>query len=145
MKHAGPGFQLAFPDLFAAPAATLTVDRRALLFGRDDTPGIVSVTADRQGHACVWRRVDGRVVCEEDRFPNWLFLSRRELLGDLPITELTPSALESTPRLAPGEIGLIQLRGDNHFKHLVLTDRLDEVEAEVLEAAKLSRAENEAE
>src|SRR5207302_8390678 len=74
-----------------------------------------------------------------------LFLSRRELLGDLPITELTPSALESTPRLAPGEIGLIQLRGDNHFKHLVLTDRLDEVEAEVLEAAKLSRAENEAE
>ena len=32
------------------------------LFGWDPTPGIVSVWADRQGRAIVWRREDERVV-----------------------------------------------------------------------------------
>jgi DNA polymerase, archaea type len=141
----GPGFQLAFPDLFPVPTPSNAGDRRALLFGRDDTPGIVSLTADRQGRALVWRRVDGQVVCEEDRFSNWFFLARRELLGELPVTDLTASVLESTPRLEPGEIGLIPLHGDNHFRYLVLTDRLDEVEAQAAEAAKLLRLENEPE
>ena len=141
----GPGFQLAFPDLFPPVAESVSLDRRALLFGRDETPGIVSVTADREGHACVWRRVDSRVVCEEDRFPNWFFLARRDLLGNLPVVELAPSVLESSPRLTPGDVGLVQLRGENHFRYLVLTDRLEEVEARVIEAAKLLRAENEPE
>jgi DNA polymerase I len=141
----GAGFQLAFPDLFPPAPGLAELDRRALLFGRDETPGIVSVTADRQGRACVWRRVAGRVVCEDERFPNWFLLSRPELLRDLPVRELHSSDLASTPDLAPGEIGLVRLNGENHFQHLVLTDRLDEVEAHVLEAAKLMRGENEAE
>jgi hypothetical protein len=47
------------------------VDARRLLFGRDDTPGIVSVSAGRDGRARVWRRISGtdgdpsRVVLEE--------------------------------------------------------------------------------
>ena len=141
----GAGFQLAFPDLFPPVPALTGLDRRALLFGHDETPGIVSVTSDRQGRAYVWRRVGGRVVCEEENFPNWFLLSRPELLGDLPVRELGSSELASTPNLAPGEIGLGRLNGENHFQHVVLTDRLDEVEAHVLEAAKLMRGENEAE
>lgn len=43
------------------------------LFGWDPTPGIVSVWADRIGRALVWRRVDGRVVCSEERFRPWLY------------------------------------------------------------------------
>ncbi len=41
--------------------------------GWDRTPGIVSVWADRDGRALVWRRVGGRVICERDRFRPWLF------------------------------------------------------------------------
>src|SRR5438128_270545 len=107
------------------------IDRRALLFGRDETPGIVSVSANRRGQARVWRRVDGQVVFEEDRFPNWLFLARREFLGDLPIVEMDLSALESKPELPPGAVGLIELRGSHQFKYLVLTDFLDKVEAQI--------------
>ena len=142
-KHFGAGFQLALPDLFAAPVAPAGLGRKTLLFGRDDTAGIVSIEADRQGRAFVWRRVDGRVLCEEDRFPNWFFLARRELLGDLPVTEVEPSVLATGPRLAPNEIGLVRLRGDNHFQYLVLTDRLDEVETQVLETGKRMRGDNE--
>src|ERR687888_1752301 len=55
-----------------------------LLFGRDPTPGIVSVVADRQGRATVWRRLAGQVVAETDRFPNWFLLSDPALLQDFP-------------------------------------------------------------
>src|SRR5688572_32954365 len=111
--------------LTSAPAQT---DRRALLFGRDETPGIVSVVADRRGRARVWRRVDGRVICEEERFPNWLFLARRDFLEGLPTVDLPLSALEGTPELPPGAIGVVELRGDNPLRYLVLTQRLQEVD-----------------
>lgn len=55
----------------------------ALLFGWDPTPGIVSVWADRDGRACVWRRVDGRVVCEENRFRPWMFATDLDDLAHL--------------------------------------------------------------
>lgn len=112
------------------------LDRHTLLFGRDDTPGIVSIVADRRGRARVWRRVNGRVVGEEDGFPNWFFLARRELLDGLTVVETDPSALETKPAVAPGTVGLVRLRGDYPFSYLVLTDRLDEVQARVTEAAR---------
>src|SRR5213593_1882540 len=43
------------------------------LFGWDDTPGIVSVWANRAGKALVWRRIGELVVREEERFRPWLF------------------------------------------------------------------------
>jgi DNA polymerase elongation subunit (family B) len=43
------------------------------LFGWEPTPGIVSVHADREGRALIWRRVGGRLVCEQDRFRPWIF------------------------------------------------------------------------
>jgi DNA polymerase elongation subunit (family B) len=43
-----------------------------LLFGWDGTPGIVSVWADHEGRALVWRRVEGALVCERERFRPWL-------------------------------------------------------------------------
>src|SRR5207247_8011433 len=97
------------------------MDRRSLLFGRDETPGIVSITADRHGHARVWRRVDGRVLCEEDVYPNWMLLSRRTLLSDVPLVEADPEILLDLESIEPSRITLVQLRGDHHFKHLALT------------------------
>ena len=43
------------------------------LFGWNETPGIVSVWANRAGKAVVWRRVRERVVCEVEQFRPWLF------------------------------------------------------------------------
>src|ERR1043166_736212 len=65
------------------PAAALDDDRRQedrrkneWLWGWDPTPGIVSVWAEEDGVARVWRRVPGTpgVICEEERFRPWLLL-----------------------------------------------------------------------
>ncbi|MEA2638874.1 MAG: polymerase, archaea type [Chloroflexota bacterium] len=122
-------------SLFDLAGSQPALDRQALLFGRDPTPGIVSVSADRRGRARIWRRVGDQVVQEEDSYPNWFFLARRELLGELPIEELPVDVLEGKPTAPSGKVGLITLRGSNPFKYLVLTDQLDEVEAQITGAA----------
>ena len=43
------------------------------LFGWDAMPGIVSVWANREGLACVWRREGERITCTKERFRPWLF------------------------------------------------------------------------
>ncbi|MFO0686947.1 MAG: DNA polymerase domain-containing protein [Sandaracinus sp.] len=52
------------------------------LWGWDPTPGIVSVWAEADGRAVVWRRVEGRLLREEARFRPWMLLSARELLPE---------------------------------------------------------------
>ncbi len=44
-----------------------------LLFGWDPTPGIISIWADRDGRALVWRRIQSQTICEHVRFRPWLF------------------------------------------------------------------------
>ncbi|MBZ0233410.1 MAG: hypothetical protein K8M05_13870, partial [Deltaproteobacteria bacterium] len=46
------------------------------LWGWDPTPGIVSVWADGNGEATVWRRVDGRLHVERARFRPWAVVDR---------------------------------------------------------------------
>lgn len=50
------------------------------LWGWDATPGIVSVWAENNGQATVWRRIPetGVLVREEERFRPWLLLDRLE-------------------------------------------------------------------
>ncbi len=45
----------------------------AWLFGWNQTPGIVSIWADRSGRALVWQRDGAQVRCTEERFRPWLF------------------------------------------------------------------------
>lgn len=59
-----------------------------LLFGWDQTPGIVSVWAERTGQAFIWRRVNGRVLLETARYRPWLYASS---LDDLAHVELVAS------------------------------------------------------
>src|SRR5579875_2287100 len=42
------------------------------LFGWDMTPGIVSVWANREGLALIWRREQRRIICARTRFRPWL-------------------------------------------------------------------------
>ena len=53
------------------------------LWGWDDTPGIVSVWAEGNGRATVWRREHGRLIREEERFKPWLLLDRLDDLRHL--------------------------------------------------------------
>jgi len=46
------------------------------LWGWDETPGIVSVWAEADGRAVVWRRVAGELVREEERFRPWVLVDR---------------------------------------------------------------------
>jgi DNA polymerase, archaea type len=51
--------------------------------GWDPTPGIVSVWADRDGAALVWRRADGQLVRESARYRPWLFAAHLDDLAHL--------------------------------------------------------------
>ncbi|MFO7169702.1 MAG: DNA polymerase domain-containing protein [Chloroflexota bacterium] len=65
----------SFRELWEALDRTLgiTADESAL--------GIVSVWADRDGRALVWRRVGAATVCEEQRFRPWVFAATLEDLA----------------------------------------------------------------
>lgn len=60
------------PDFTTMPE-TQYGDEDARLFGWDPTPGIVSVWANRDGRAVVWRRDDEQVTYTVEQFRPWLF------------------------------------------------------------------------
>src|SRR5438034_8974115 len=64
------------------------------LFGWDETPGIGSVWANREGRAIIWRRDGERITCSTERFRPLLFATS---LADL--AHLGPALL---PAAAPG-------------------------------------------
>lgn len=74
------------------------------LFGWDDTPGIVSVWASHAGRALVWRRLEGRLVCEQERFRPWLYAAHLEDLAALG-NNLVPDDPEAafSYRVLPGD------------------------------------------
>src|ERR1051325_10431003 len=54
------------------------------VWGWDPTPGIVSVWAEDDGRAFVWRRLQaGDLVCEQERFRPWLLLRHLDDVRDL--------------------------------------------------------------
>jgi DNA polymerase, archaea type len=53
------------------------------VFGWDPMPGIVSVWAQRDGRAVVWRREGARVLCVKETFRPWLFATTLDDLAHL--------------------------------------------------------------
>jgi DNA polymerase, archaea type len=53
------------------------------LFGWDPTPGIVSVWANREGQAMIWRRVGEQVIFSREHFRSWLFATSLHDLAQL--------------------------------------------------------------
>ena len=90
------------------------------LWGWDPTPGIVSVWADPDGRAIVWRRspATGELIREEERFRPWLLLNR--------IDDLTPAGSRVTVR---------ELEGDGALRYLVTADDARTLATAVLQGA----------
>jgi DNA polymerase elongation subunit (family B) len=81
-----------------------------ILFGWDPTPGIVSVWADQEGQALVYRRVNGGIRWDRERFRPFVFalhLDDVAQLGGALAEEGTPGegAAEITYRVLTGEPG----------------------------------------
>jgi DNA polymerase I len=138
-------------DLDSAPSPSV-LDARLLLFGRDPTPGIVSVSAGRDGRATIWRRVaaaplsrsagegtaNSQIVVEEERFPSWLFLADASILdplkpGRISRREFLDSLDGGMPEVPSGTV-VVDLEGAGVYRHLVLTTRMPEVEARTIAA-----------
>ena len=104
-------------DKVALPARTL--QERAMtenLFGWDPTPGIVSVWANREGRAVVWRREEGRILCTVEHFRPWLFAASLSDLSHLG-TALQPV---SAPTGATAAVSYQELDGpDNSYRYLL--------------------------
>jgi DNA polymerase elongation subunit (family B) len=97
------------------------------LWGWDATPGIVSVWAESDGRAFVWRRA-GDLILEESRFRPWLLLDRLDDLGHLG-RRLAP---EGTPGAA---VTWRELEGPGALRFLVSADDGRMLAAAVLHGA----------
>jgi DNA polymerase I len=100
------------------------------LFGWDATPGIVSVHAEPDGRALVWRRIaaSGVLVCDEERFRPWMLLAHLDdvaHLGD----RLGREDGEATP------FRHRELEGPGALRHVVTADDGRALTAAVLAGA----------
>jgi DNA polymerase, archaea type len=111
-----------------APANPET--RRAWLEGWDDTTGIVSVHADGDGHAIIWRRVDGQIILERDQFRPWVYAEHLDHLAHVG-ERLRPDA-----RGADAPFTYTELPGDGAFKYLIQTRNWSNLKNAILEGAK---------
>ena len=86
------------------------------LWGWDPTPGIVSVWADAEGRATVWRRdpVSHELQCEQEMFRPWVLLSS---LVDL--QHLASRLRPETDGPFPGGVTFKELEGSGGLRYLV--------------------------
>src|SRR5947209_3276141 len=89
------------------------------LWGWDPTPGIVSVWAEDDGRAFVWRRIPdgGELVRESERFRPWVVLDR---LDDL--LHLGDELCHESGAIAAARITWRELAGPGALRYLVSAD-----------------------
>jgi DNA polymerase elongation subunit (family B) len=102
------------------------------LWGWDATPGIVSVYAEPDGRAFLWRRLGAEhLVRDEVRYRPWLLLSSLEDLEHLE-GRLQPEGTTS----APSAVTFEELSGDGALRFLVRAVDGAKLEAAVLRGAR---------
>lgn len=100
------------------------------VWGWDSTPGIVSIWANLDGRAMVWRRVPktGELVREEAQFRPWLLLDSLDDLNHLG-TRVRPEGGETSP------IAYRELEGPGALRYFVSADDGRVLIAAILEGA----------
>jgi DNA polymerase elongation subunit (family B) len=97
------------------------------LFGWDSTPAIVSVWADADGRAHVWRRTPAGLVRDDLRFRPWVLLGS---LADL--THLGPALVPDAPDAPPEAITWRALEGPGALRFVVSAPSARALSAAVL-------------
>ncbi len=97
------------------------------LWGWDATPGIVSVWAEPDGRAFLWRRLEGGLIREQARFRPWLLLARLEDLQHL------GNRLQPEPQTAP--FTYEELTGPGALRYLIRATDGRALKAAVLHGA----------
>ncbi|WNG30185.1 DNA polymerase II [Cystobacter fuscus] len=102
------------------------------LWGWDSTPGIVSVWAEPDGRAFVWRRLpgSGELVREDSRFRPWLLLSSLE-----DVAHLGARLLPEREGPAPNRVTWRELEGPGALRYLLRADDGRALNAAVLHGA----------
>src|SRR5690242_6292859 len=102
------------------------------LWGWDPTPGIVSVWAEPDGRAFVWRRLpgSGELVREDSRFRPWLLLSSLE-----DVAHLGARLLPDREGPAPNRVTWRELEGPGALRYLLRADDGRALNAAVLHGA----------
>ena len=102
------------------------------LWGWDPTPGIVSVHAEPDGRALVWRRLaPDRLVVEEERFRPWLLLASLEDLE-----HLGPRLAAEDTTSDPRAFTYRELSGDGALRFLVRAADLRALTTAILQGAR---------
>jgi len=100
------------------------------LWGWDETPGIVSVWAEADGRATVWRRLPatGALVREEEHFRPWVLLDRLDDLKHLGV-QLAP---EGTTRAL---VTFRELEGPGELRYLISSEKARTFTGAILQGA----------
>ncbi len=100
------------------------------LWGWDETPGIVSVWAEGDGRATVWRRPadTGELVREEERFRPWILIDRLDDLKHLGV-QLAPEGA------ARSLVAFRELSGPGELRYLVSSENARTLAGAVLHGA----------
>ncbi len=119
---------------FARSMTTVTEDE--WLWGWDVSPGIVSVWAEADGRATIWRRLPGALtlVREEARFRPWLLLDRLDDLQQQLGARVQPEPSDDRPA-PPHAITWRELDGLGALRFLVRGDDGRALSAAVLQGA----------
>jgi DNA polymerase elongation subunit (family B) len=120
--------------LAAGPPETAALTNDEWLWGWDPTPGIVSVWANGDGHATVWRRPGGSaLLTEQVRFRPWLLLPSLDALHAADTTWRIETSSPATS-LAPG-IAVRELDGPGALRYRVSADRWTMLEQTICRGA----------
>lgn len=98
------------------------------LWGWDPTPGIVSVWAEGDGRAIIWRRIGGALVRESARFRPWLLLDSLDDLKHLG-AELGPERDKSA------RVRYRELEGPGALKYQVSADDFGALSSAIVKGA----------
>ncbi len=97
------------------------------LWGWDPTPGIVSVWAEPDGRATIWRRVDRTLVRDDVRFRPWLVIEHLEDLAHL--------GARLGPEGSDARVTFRELAGEGDLRFVVRANDLDTLTSAVLQGA----------